>query len=126
MPRHDRTGRHYREAADFPEADATLTGLGTAAVHAAGAKAAFDLEGAEAISMRQVITAVGATPTMTLNLEASVDGSNWVQLGTWGAKTATGNDERAFPTLGYSQARFNVIANTNVTFRIDRLRFIRP
>lgn len=126
---HDRKGRFYRPASDLPEAATTAEGgqLSTPAVQTAGAKTPFDLEGAEVVRARLHVTAVGATPTTTVKLEVTIDGTNWVDAppGAWPAKTTVSDDERAFNVNGWEQARWNVVGNTNVTFSVDRVRLLR-
>jgi hypothetical protein len=57
----------------------------------------------------------GATPTITVNLEGSMDGTNWVSLtnATWTSGTPQKLEK---PATGYYLFyRLNITANTNVT-----------
>jgi hypothetical protein len=57
----------------------------------------------------------GSTPTITVNLEGSVDGNNWIIAAT--GTFTTGQLQKLVKTAGesYEFYRLNVTANTNVT-----------
>ena len=78
-----------------------------------GASSELDTQGNPFLTMTLVITAVGATPTVTIDLEGGPDGTNFTQLGTT-TQTATGTF-----TVSVNEAhrhiRARVSANTNVT-----------
>ena len=81
-----------------------------------GASSELDTQGNPFLTLTLVITAIGATPTTTVDLEGGPDGTNFTQLGTT-TQTAVGTF-----TISVNEAhkfiRANVTANTNVTMDV--------
>lgn len=78
-----------------------------------GVSTALDTQGNAFATLTLVITAVGASPTVTVDLEGGADSTNFAQLGTT-TQTAVGTS-----TVSVNEAhrfiRARVTANTNVT-----------
>jgi hypothetical protein len=93
-----------------PEARSEM-GLTSRAVTATGVQGtAFDVEDAVAILATLSVSAVaGTTPSATLTLETSVDGTNWDTVASFPAATAVSTRGKVFGPLG-TKARWNVTA----------------
>ena len=103
MPQTGRTALLFKSAVTSP---ITATGSGSAQ----------DMRGTqEALCLLDVTAISGsATPTLTLRVQGSVDGStNWTTLGTFTAVTATGSQElRLVGGQRYMRADYTVSGTT--------------
>src|SRR2546428_4604314 len=74
-----------------------------------------DSYGATLGSLYLIVSAVGATPTITIIIEGSPDNTNWAALtGVTLTATGTGTTYKSF-NEGHRYLRIRVTANTNVT-----------
>jgi hypothetical protein len=74
-----------------PDKETSTTGaVASAARTATGNGTAFDTDGIDGLNATLVITAAsGTTPTMTLNLETTADGTNYYVAGSFPQQTTT-------------------------------------
>ena len=115
-----RQARYFSKDADQPSWELASANRTTNAQ-----STAFDTSDVDKVAARLNITAVGGSPSLTVSLETTYDGTNWAAVGAWPAKTATGTDERTFHGVG-SQCRWAWLASAGgVTFGIDRVAGIR-
>ena len=115
-----RAARYFSKDADMPAWE-----LASANRNTNGNSTAFDTSEVQAVAARLNVTAVGATPSVTVTLETTYDGTNWSAVGAWPAKTAVSTDERTFHGVG-SQCRWAwVVSAGGVTFQVDRVAGIR-
>ena len=82
----------------------------------AGVSGNLDTQGNSFATLTLVITAIGATPTVTIDLEGGADGTNFTQLGTTTETTVA--TFRVSVNEAHRFIRANVTANTNVTMDV--------
>lgn len=92
----DQKGRHYE--GDESRADAAVA---SAARTASGTGTAFNTEDATAFESTLTVSAAsGTSPTLDVRLETTVDGTNYYTVASFGQKTTTATEARAFGPLG--------------------------
>ncbi len=84
------TGTHYGDAVTLASATATAGGNGPTVSSGEWATLRLTLN-ASAVS--------GTSPSMTVAVEHSGDGSTWTSLGSFAARTTTGSERKVFTGL---------------------------
>lgn len=67
-----------------------------------------------------VTAASGSTPSLTVTVEASGDGSSWYPVGTFAAKTTTGTERKSFSGIDrYARVSWAITGTTpSFTFSV--------
>ena len=108
----DQKGRHYE--GDEARADAAVA---SAARTASATGTAFNTEDATAFEATLTVSAAsGTAPLLDVRLETTVDGTNYYTVGSFGQKTASATEAKAFGPLGDTCRWAWTVAGTTPSF----------
>lgn len=83
-----------------PTADIGVLGVAQAGVTDAGNTGAVEVGARHTLRLKLDVTAAsGATPSLTVNVQASADGSAWYTVGSFAAKTVVSAENKSFSGL---------------------------
>lgn len=119
MPRWNPTGNRYTRGEDA--ANTVASGARTAN----GNSGTLDASGFSQLAAYLNVTAVsGTTPSMTVTVEESHDGTTWRTVGSFAAKTAVSNERKSFSIAeSYYRYTWTITGTTpSFTFTIDEAK----